>query len=194
MIDLFATFFLLFALELVLGVDNILVISILVGRIEDSRRNQARIIGLALAFLLRVVMLVVLLRITDIQDDLFWGLSIRDIVIMDAVFSLDSVITAIGLTHNLVVIIAAVMVSMSVILVFAKPVGDFILAKPSIKILALAFLITIGVTLFLEGMNQSVPRSYLYLPMGFAIAIELLQMRYEHNKKIRAARGSGKNK
>jgi predicted tellurium resistance membrane protein TerC len=112
------------------------------------------------------------------------GLSrvILDIVILDIVFSLDSVITAIGLTRSLWIIILAVMLSFMVVLIFAKPIGDFILKKPSIKILALSFLITIGITLFMEGLHQHVPRGYIYLPMGFAIMVELLQMRYEYNK------------
>jgi len=228
MIDQLATFLLLLGLELVLGIDNILVISILVSQLEESRRSRARILGLSMALALRIIMLVLLLVITGVTKEVAFGLSVRDlvlllggmfllwksireihhtvevieesegthrpvkhrlwavvrdIVLLDLVFSLDSVITAIGLTRHVMIIIAAVVVSFCAILAFAKPIGDYILARPSLKILALSFLVTIGITLFLEGMHQHVPRSYIYLPMGFAILVELLQMRFEYNKK-----------
>jgi len=228
--ELFAVFALILGLEIVLGIDNILVISILVGRLEEKDQNKARIIGLTLALLMRIGMLGVLIAITGIEKSVAFGFSvrdlvllaggmfllwkaikeihhtveiiethetrpespsgtyaaaIRDIVVLDAVFSLDSVITAIGLTDQVWIIISAVLVSFCGILVFAKPIGDFILARPSLKILALSFLITIGITLFLEGIHQHVPKAYIYLPMGFAIMVELLQMRFEHNKRIK---------
>jgi len=224
-------FFLLFSLELVLGIDNILVITLLVANLDVSLQNKARIIGLTLAFFMRILMLVILLNVTGLTQHLFWeigirelvllsgglfliwkaireihhtvefisdneyrkhqnasqrfGRAIRDIVIMDAVFSIDSVITAIGLTREIWVMIAAVFASLAIILAFSKTVGNFILKRPSIKILALAFLVTIGITLVMEGFHQEVPRAYLYLPMGFALVVELIQMRYEHNKKSR---------
>ncbi|NQV13823.1 TerC family protein [bacterium] len=231
MIDHIATFILILGLELVLGIDNILVISILVGRIEKTRRERARLIGLFLALILRIATLALLLAITGIKTSIIFGLSVRDlvmlgggmfllwkaiteihhtveiievgdderkstasnfnravrdIVLLDIVFSLDSVITAIGLTREIWVIIPAVIVSFLAILAFAKPIGEFILARPSLKILALSFLVTIGVTLFIEGLHQHVPRTLIYLPMGFAIIVELLQMRFEANKKNRA--------
>ena len=107
---------------------------------------------------------------------------IAQIVVIDIVFSLDSVITAVGLTSNRMVIITAVIVSFGVILFFAKPIGDFILAHASIKILALAFLIVVGVTIFMEGMGKDVDKKLIYIPMAFAMAIQFLQMRYGHNK------------
>ena len=226
--ELFATFALIFGLEIVLGIDNILVISILVGRLEEKDRNRARIIGLSLAMVMRIILLFAVLAMVSLQEPIIFNLSgrdlvllvggmfllwkaikeihhtveliedpssqkaviksksgsvIKDIVLLDAVFSLDSVITAIGLTQNMLVIISAVIVSFCGILIFAKPIGEYILARPSLKILALSFLITIGVTLFLEGIHQHVPKAYIYLPMGFAISVELLQMRFEHNKQ-----------
>jgi predicted tellurium resistance membrane protein TerC len=226
--ELFATFALIFGLEIVLGIDNILVISILVGRLEEKDRNRARIIGLSLAMVLRIILLFVVLAMVGLQKPIIFNLSVRDlvllvggmfllwkaikeihhtveliedpnsqktviksksgsvikdIVLLDAVFSLDSIITAIGLTQNVLVIISAVIVSFCGILIFAKPIGEYILDRPSLKILALSFLITIGVTLFLEGIHQHVPKAYIYLPMGFAIGVELLQMRFEHNKQ-----------
>lgn len=218
---------LLIGLELVLGVDNILVISIFVGRLPQAERNKARILGLGFALLARVVMLAVLLWLAKLTTPLFLNLSVRDlillagglfllykavteihhtvelkeerhkenkarqafaavitqIVLLDIVFSIDSVVTAIGLTSQLWVIVAAVIVSFAAILFAAKPIGDFILERPTLKILALSFLITIGITIFMEGMHKHVPKAYIYLPMGFALLVEMLQLRYEHNKK-----------
>ena len=105
---------------------------------------------------------------------------------MDVVFSIDSVITAIGLTDKVWVIIVSVVVSFLAILVFAKSIGEFLLQRPSLKILALSFLITIGVTIFMEGLHKHVPKAYIYLPMGFALFVEILQLRYEYNKKKKA--------
>jgi len=103
------------------------------------------------------------------------------IVLMDIVFSIDSVVTAVGLTNQVWVIISAVIISFVAILIVSKPVGNFIAHHPTLKILALSFLITIGVTLFMEGLHKHVPKAYIYLPMGFALFVELLQMRYERN-------------
>ena len=218
---------LLIGLELVLGVDNILVISIFVERVPAGERNKARLLGLAFALLARIVMLVILLWLAKLTTPLFLNLSVRDlillaggmfllykavteihhtvelkeelhkenkarqafaavitqIVLLDIVFSIDSVVTAIGLTSQLWVIVSAVIVSFAAILFAAKPIGDFILDRPTLKILALSFLITIGITIFMEGMHKHVPKAYIYLPMGFALLVEMLQLRYEHNKK-----------
>ncbi len=218
----------LIGLELVLGVDNVLVIAIFVGRLPDSQRNKARILGLSLALIARILMLVVILALANLTNPVIWNLSVRDlillagglfllykavreihhtvelkeeaeaavgnirgnyssvilqIVLLDIVFSIDSVITAVGLTDQLWIIIASVLVSFAAILTFAKPIGEYILRHPSLKILALSFLITIGVTIFMEGMHKHVPKAYIYLPMGFALMVEMLQMRYEHKKK-----------
>jgi predicted tellurium resistance membrane protein TerC len=226
--DSLAMLALLIGLELVLGIDNILVISIMVGKIEEKRRNVARIAGLAIAMLVRILMLFILLKLASLTYAVLFSFSIRDmilmaggafllwkavteihhtieladdktnhgsgatagfatailqIVLLDIVFSVDSVITAIGLTEQVWVIITAVIVSFAVLLVFAGPVGDFILKRPSLKILALSFLITIGITIFMEGMHKHVPKAYIYLPMGFALFVEGLQLRYEHNRR-----------
>ena len=106
---------------------------------------------------------------------------ISQIIILDIVFSLDSVITAVGLTDNQWIIIIAVICSFVVILFFAKPIGNFIMKNVALKILALAFLIVIGITIFMEGMGKEVEKSMIYVPMGFALAIELLQMRHKRN-------------
>lgn len=226
--DALAILALLIGLELVLGVDNILVISILVSRLPKSHQNRARFVGLAMALIARVFMLFILVALSNLKATLFFKISIRDlillagglfllwkavkeihhtielkdhgpvgtqdlsksfvsiitqIVILDIVFSIDSVITAIGLTDKLWIIITAVLVSFVAILNFARPVGDFIMKHPSLKILALSFLITIGVTIFMEGLHKEVPKAYIYLPMGFALLVEVLQLRYEQNLK-----------
>ncbi len=227
MADALALLALLIGLELVLGVDNILVISIFVGRLPENQRGKARFTGLALALIARILMLMLVLALTSLTNPLIAGLSMRDlilisggmfllykavheihntlqlteeasgggnaakgflavisqIVLLDIVFSVDSVITAVGLTDQIWIIITAVIVSFAAIMVFSRPIGDFILAHPSLKILALSFLITIGVTIFMEGLHKHVPKAYIYLPMGFALFVEILQMRYEHNKQ-----------
>ena len=228
MADALALLALLIGLELVLGVDNILVITIFVGLLPESSQNKARIMGLAFAFIARVLMLYILLSLSGITDKVILNFSVRDlilicgglfllwkavteihhtvefkdenyapvksmskgflyvilqIVLLDIVFSIDSVITAIGLTDKIWIIIVAVIVSFAAILFFARPIGDFIIKHPAIKILALSFLITIGVTIFMEGMHKHVPKAYIYLPMGFALLVEMLQMRYEHNRR-----------
>ncbi|MFH1982890.1 MAG: TerC family protein [Pseudomonadota bacterium] len=234
MADALALLALLIGLELVLGVDNILVISIFVGRLPEARRHKARIAGLALALVARIIMLVVVVYLASLTRPLIWNLSLRDlllitgglfllykavreihhavevedaqsavqpsgaagtaavlsqIVLLDIVFSIDSVITAVGLTSELWIIIAAVVVSFVGILFFAKTIGEFILRNPALKILALSFLVTIGVTIFMEGLHKHVPKAYIYLPMGFALGVELLQMRYEANRRRRLSRG-----
>jgi predicted tellurium resistance membrane protein TerC len=166
-----ATLALLIGLELVLGIDNILVISLVVDRLPEAERQRARMIGLLLAMVLRLV---------------FVGgaFLLVQIVLLDMVFSVDSVITAVGLTQNLLIIGFAVIVSFGGLLLYAGPIGEFILRHPALKILALSFLVTIGVTLVLEGMGQHVEKGYIYLPMGFALLVEILQMRYLSNAKV----------
>ena len=98
-------------------------------------------------------------------------------------------ITAIGLTDKVWIIMAAVLISFAGILAFAKQIGEFILRHPALKIIALSFLITIGVTIFMEGLHKHVPKAYIYLPMGFALFVEILQLRYEHNRRRNLASG-----
>jgi predicted tellurium resistance membrane protein TerC len=234
MADALALLALLIGLELVLGVDNVLVIAIFVGRLPESRRQNARILGLALAMVARIVMLAVVLALARLTQPLVLDFSIRDIililgglfllykavheihhtialkdegsqqgesgsgayyaiisqiVLLDIVFSIDSVITAVGLTDQLWIIVTAVVLSFTGILFFARPIGEFILQHPALKILALSFLITIGITIFMEGLHKHVPKAYIYLPMGFALMVEMLQMWYERNlKRSKASR------
>ena len=229
MADALALLALLIGLELVLGVDNVLVIAIFVARLPEEKRKKARIMGLALAMVARLVMLVVVIFLAGLTSPLIWELSVRDlillagglfllykavkeihhtisveeehgaspggsgkytaiisqIVLLDIVFSVDSVITAVGLTSELWIIVTAVVLSFAGILFYAGPIGDFIMRHPALKILALSFLITIGITIFMEGLHKHVPKAYIYLPMGFALFVEILQMRYEHNRRRR---------
>jgi len=221
---------LLIGLELVLGVDNVLVIAIFVGRLPENQQQKARIIGLSLAMVARIVLLALVVLLAGLTRPVVATLSIRDlvllagglfllykavheihhtvefrdaedgsdkqtvgafssiitqIVLLDIVFSIDSVITAVGLTQQMWIIVSAVVLSFVGVLFFARPIGEFILRHPALKILALSFLITIGVTIFMEGLHKHVPKAYIYLPMGFALMVEILQMRYEQNRQRR---------
>ena len=230
--NIWATLFLLIGLELVLGIDNILLISILVGRLPAEKREYARKLGLFAALGFRLLFLFGAAWIQKLQNPLIWGLTGKElvlilgglfllykavkemhyvvekygieehseigaaaatvggclvqIVLLDMVFSIDSVITAVGLTEHLLVIYAAVLVSFVAVLLFSKSISDFVQARPSLKILALAFLVSIGVTLFAEGLGAEIPKGYIYLPMGFALMIELLQMRFDAKRKKKA--------
>ena len=231
MADAVATLLLLIGLELVLGVDNILVISIFVSRLPASHRTRARVVGLGLALAARILILFILLTLSNLTKPLIHHFSVRDmilvagglfllwkavreihhtislrdevseenghlqknffsvimqIVLLDIVFSIDSVITAIGLTNQIWIIITAVVLSFVAILAFSGPIGNFIMDHPALKILALSFLITIGITIFMEGLHKHVPKAYIYLPMGFAVCVEMLQMWYERNRKMKA--------
>lgn len=233
------TLALLIGLELVLGIDNILVISIVVSRLPEAERQRARLIGLALALVMRLIFVAFAFQLVHLTEPVLGWLSIRDIVLLagglfliykavkeihhvvelkdegphisaksavssaitqivllDIVFSVDSVITAVGLTSNQITISLAVIVSFVGLLFYARPIGEFILRHPGLKILALSFLVTIGVTLCLEGMHKHVDKGYIYLPMGFALLIELLQMRYLSNSarvQTKEALPSGKD-
>jgi predicted tellurium resistance membrane protein TerC len=225
-LNLFATFALLVGLEVVLGIDNILLISILTDRLPAESRKKTRIIGLALALGVRCLLLLGAAHLVRLNDPVFFSFSwkslilisggafllykavkeihhvveseyeddgahgkgsatvgaiISQIIILDVIFSIDSVITAVGLTEHLLVIYAAVVVSFLMVLAFSGPIADFIRRHATLKILALSFLVTIGVTLGIEGFGGHVPKGYIYLPMGFALVVEVLQLRFSHN-------------
>ena len=225
--NLLATFALLIGLELVLGIDNILLISIVTDRVDAKDRNKVRIIGLGMALFARLLLLMgasylvklsepvigsysykslVLLAggafllykavkeihhvVESKPDDLVigktymtFGAAVVQILMLDIVFSIDSVITAVGLTDNLWVIYSSVIVSFVLVLIFSGAIAAFVQKHATLKILALSFLITIGVTLGVEGLGGHVPKAYIYLPMGFALAVELLQMRFMQNQQ-----------
>jgi predicted tellurium resistance membrane protein TerC len=225
--DLLATFALLVGLEVVLGIDNILLISILTDRLPPEQRKRGRVVGLGLALGARCVLLLGASYIVKLSEPIVMGLSwksliliagggfllykavkeihhvvegdlsethsatkvattfasvISQIILLDLVFSIDSVITAVGLTDNLAVIYTSVLVSFVLVLAFSGPIASFIQKHATLKILALSFLVTIGVTLGIEGFGGHVPKGYIYLPMGFALAVELLQLRFSHNQ------------
>lgn len=218
------------ALEIVLGIDNIIFISILVGRLPEHQRDKARTIGLGLAMGTRLLLLFSLTWVMTLTDPLFnifaEEISGRDLIlllgglfllgkstleihhalegdsqtekspvtasfigiliqiaILDVVFSLDSVITAVGLAEQLSVMVIAVVISVGVMLVAAKSVSDFVDKHPTIKMLALSFLILIGMTLVGEGFGFHVPKGYIYFAMAFSLAVEMLNLKIRSKRK-----------
>jgi predicted tellurium resistance membrane protein TerC len=219
-------------LEIVLGIDNVVFISILTGRLDAARRGRTRRIGLALAMLMRIGLLFALSWVMRLDDELFavlghplsgrdlillggglfliakatWeihdklegahrpehaakatavGSILMQIVMLDIVFSLDSVITAVGMARHMAVMVAAVVVAVAVMLAFANLIGDFIEGHPTMKVLALSFLILIGVLLVAEGLGKHLDRGYVYFAMAFSLAIELLNMRLRRAEPVR---------
>ena len=222
-------FFTLTALELVLGIDNIIFISILVDKLGPDQREKARRIGLFLAMFMRIGLLMVLSWIVGLTAPLFTvtgtDISGRDliliaggvflvwkstmeihqltegeeghaskgvkasfaaiivqIIIIDMVFSLDSIITAVGLVDELAVMIAAVVASVGLMMLFARAIGEFVSSHPSIKMLALSFLLLVGVMLVAEGFDHKVPKGYIYFAMAFSVGVEMLNIRMRKNK------------
>ena len=212
------------ALELVLGIDNIIFISILVDKLPPEKRELARRIGLFMAMFMRVGLLLVLSWIvglvaplmtvagheisgrdlililgglfliwkstTEIHHSLegFEGEQstraghtfmsvIVQIMLIDLVFSLDSIITAVGMVDRIEIMIAAVVVSVVLMMVFAKAIGDFVSNHPSIKMLALSFLVLVGVVLIAEGFEHHIPKGYVYFAMAFSVIVEMLNIR-----------------
>jgi predicted tellurium resistance membrane protein TerC len=211
------------ALEIVLGIDNIIFISILVGRLPARQRRQARVLGLALAMLTRLALLLSLTWVMSLTAPLFelgQKISGRDLIllagglfllvkstseihdslegagetrehravasfagvlvqiaIIDIVFSLDSVITAVGLAQQLVVMALAIVISVIVMMFAARAISDFVDRHPTIKMLALAFLILVGTALMAEGLEFHIPRGYIYFAMAFSVAVEFLNLR-----------------
>ncbi|MFN5878409.1 MAG: TerC family protein [Flavobacteriales bacterium] len=226
-------------LEIVLGIDNIIFISIVTDKLKAEQKRKARNIGLTLALVVRLVLLSVVAWIMGMTKPLFeimgqdfsgqsivlllgglfliykstvemhnsvkgheevhapkgGGMSavIGQIVMIDIVFSFDSIISAIGMTNGvaketggdpMVIIYAAVIISMLVMLAFAKQISDFINDRPTIKMIALGFLVTIGVILVAEAFHQHIPKGYIYFAMVYALAVELLNIRMRKNKGL----------
>jgi len=212
------------ALEIVLGIDNIIFISILVGRLPAHQREIGRRVGISLAMLTRLGLLFSIAWVMGLKETWFTVLgqeiSGRDVIlitgglfllfkstheihnslegveeetsvpkvaglasvlvqiaILDIVFSLDSVITAVGLVEHVSIMAIAIIMAVVVMLVAAKPIGDFVDTHPTIKILALSFLILVGVTLMIEGFDVHVPKGYIYFAMAFSVAVEMLNIR-----------------
>ncbi|MFC0323304.1 TerC family protein [Gallibacterium melopsittaci] len=224
--------FTLTALEIVLGIDNIIFISILVGRLPAQQRQSGRILGLGLAMGTRILLLLSLAWIMRLTEPLFevagYALSGRDLILLlgglfllvkstleihhsmeesaseeekapkkvsfvgvliqiallDIVFSLDSVITAVGMANHVEVMIIAIILAVGVMMIAAKPIGDFVEAHPTLKILALSFLILIGVSLIGESLSFHIPKGYIYFAMGFSVCVEMINLRMrKHAKK-----------
>ncbi|HZT55363.1 MAG TPA: TerC family protein [Burkholderiaceae bacterium] len=223
------------ALELVLGIDNIVFISILVDKLPVAQRERARRIGLFMAMFMRIGLLLVLSWIVGLVEPLFSvfgkGISGRDLIliagglfliykatgeihqslegeeghassaveatftavilqimVIDIVFSLDSIITAVGMVDRLAVMIAAVVASVGLMMLFAGAIGRFVSDHPTIKVLALSFLVVVGVVLIAEGFGQHVPKGYIYFAMAFAVGVEMLNITMRGRAKRAAAR------
>jgi predicted tellurium resistance membrane protein TerC len=213
------------ALELVLGIDNVIFISILVDRLPTARRERARRVGMLGAMFMRIGLLLVLAWIIGLTAPLFalfgheisgrdliliagglfllwkstkeihqllegeeedsqasaarasFGAMILQIMLIDLVFSLDSIITAVGMVSNFPVMIAAVVASVALMMAFAGTIGRFISAHPTIKMLALSFLVVVGVVLIAQGFDHEVPKGYIYFAMAFSVCVEMLNIR-----------------
>jgi predicted tellurium resistance membrane protein TerC len=210
-------------LEIVLGIDNIVFISILAGKLPPQDRERARKVGLSLAMFIRIALLLSITWVMGLTEPLFTlgkAISGRDLILivgglfliakstheihdklegaegsasakvaasfaaviiqillLDIVFSLDSVITAVGMAEDVSVMILAVIVAVGVMLVSAGPISDFVDRHPTVKMLALSFLLLIGVSLIGEGLDQHIPKGYIYFAMGFSIFVEMINLR-----------------
>ena len=212
------------ALEIVLGIDNIIFISILVGRLPEHQREIGRRVGISLAMLTRLALLFSIAWVMGLKETWFsvlgQDISGRDVIlitgglfllfkstheihnslegveeettvpkvaglasvlvqiaILDIVFSLDSVITAVGLVDHVSIMAIAIIIAVGIMLMAAKSIGDFVDRHPTIKILALSFLILVGVTLIVEGFDVHVPKGYIYFAMAFSVSVEMLNIR-----------------
>ena len=218
------------ALELVLGIDNIIFISILVDKLPPEKRELARRIGLFMAMFMRIGLLLLLSVIVGLVEPLFTAfgkdISGRDLIlisgglfliwkstgeihqslegeeehggsavkatmfaiilqimVIDLVFSLDSIITAVGMVDEVAIMIAAVIASVGLMMAFASGIGRFVSNHPSIKMLALTFLVVVGVVLMAEGLGHHIPKGYIYFAMAFSVIVEMLNIRFRKRAK-----------
>ncbi|TKI05938.1 TerC family protein [Martelella alba] len=222
-------------LEIVLGIDNIIFLSLVVARLPARQQSKARIVGLCGAMLMRLCLLASISWVIRLTYPLFTlfdnAISVRDVILLlggiflicksskeihqtlegedgehdagagsflgaivqimllDIIFSLDSVITAVGLSNQLLIMMLAVIISVGVMLYAARPIGEFVSRHPSVKMLALSFLILIGFTLILESVDIHVPKGYIYFAMFFSMGVEALNL--TRSKKASAGRQSG---
>ncbi|MBA4303043.1 MAG: hypothetical protein C0424_02330 [Sphingobacteriaceae bacterium] len=232
--ELIIAFLTLTFLEIVLGIDNIIFISIVTNKLPEEQQGRARRIGLLLAMGFRVVLLLGITWLIGFSEPLFsvanmefsgrdlillagglfllakstteihhkiegvetaaktdakkagFGAILTQIVLLDLVFSFDSILTAVGLTQNIPVMIAAVVASILVMMAFATRISDFINKHPSLQILALSFLMLIGFMLAIEAFEQHVPKGYIYFAVFFSMAVEMLNMRYRRKSDSNA--------
>lgn len=222
--QIWIAFLTLTVLELVLGIDNVIFISILSGKLPEKDQPKARFVGLSLALVMRVILLFSLTWVMTLVEPLLTiagqSVSGRDLILLigglfliakstheihgslegaegeasrkvysgfasviiqitllDIVFSLDSVITAVGMVNNIWIMIAAVVISIIAMMLFAGKIGAFVQRHPTIKMLALSFLLLIGVTLIAEGFHQHIPKGYIYFAMAFSVFVEMLNIR-----------------
>jgi len=226
------------ALEIVLGIDNIIFISILVGRLPKAQQNTARLLGLSLAMITRILLLLSLAWVMGLTEALFtvmdkpisgrdlillggglfliwkstheihnslegeedahqagagraaFAATLAQIAVIDIVFSLDSVITAVGMANHVPVMILAIVLAVGVMMFAAKPIADFVDAHPTIKMLALSFLIVVGLALMGEGFGLHIPKGYIYFAMAFSLVVELLNIRYRKKRPPVHLRGA----
>jgi predicted tellurium resistance membrane protein TerC len=220
------------ALEIVLGIDNIIFISILAGRLPSAQQDRARLSGLVVAMLSRIALLVSISWVMRLTVPLFavWGREIsgRDVILilgglfllgkatseiharlegeehhgegaragvtfagvitqimlLDIVFSLDSVITAIGMVDQISIMVVAVIVAVAFMMVFSGTVSSFVHRHPTVKMLALSFLLMIGITLIAEGFDQHIPKGYIYFAMAFSVFVEMLNLRVRGSQPV----------
>jgi predicted tellurium resistance membrane protein TerC len=217
-------------LEIVLGIDNIVFISLTAGRLPANQQGKARTVGISLALFVRIGLLLGVSWIIGLKDPFItvrdFELSFRDlililggmfllakstseihaklegeeeddmkikvltlraaivqIILLDIVFSFDSILTAVGLVDNVVIIIIAIVISLGVMLIFAGKISDFINKHPAMKLLAVSFLMMIGLVLVVEGLHVHVPKGYIYFSMAFALGIEILNMKIRKKQK-----------
>jgi predicted tellurium resistance membrane protein TerC len=228
--EIWIAFFTLTALELVLGIDNIIFISILVDKLPREQQEFARRLGLFLAMFMRIGLLLLLSWIVGLTEPIFTALGqeisgrdlillsgglfliwkstgevhqllegeegeasskvassfagiIAQIIVIDLVFSLDSIITAVGMVSEVGVMIAAVVASVGLMMVFAPAIGRFVSDHPTIKMLALSFLVVVGVVLIADGFGHHVPKGYIYFAMAFSVGVEMLNIRLRKRAK-----------
>jgi predicted tellurium resistance membrane protein TerC len=224
-------------LEVVLGIDNIVFISVLASRLEESQRARARNIGLMLAMLMRIALLFTIAWMARLTAPLFevldHGVSGRDLILMigglfllakatheihekiegehgssaeavvatmgsvitqilllDVVFSLDSVITAVGMAEDVRIMVAAVVIAVAIMMVAAGPVSRFVEAHPTVKMLALSFLLLIGMSLVADGVGFHIPKGYIYFAMGFSVFVEFLNLRAAEHRRKRSGKAA----
>jgi predicted tellurium resistance membrane protein TerC len=218
-------------LEIVLGIDNIIFISITSGRLPEEFQKKARSLGIILALAVRILLLLTVSWIIGLKEPFLtfgnFALSFRDlilvlgglfllgkstseihaklegaeedshqikqltfrsaiiqIILLDVVFSFDSILTAVGLVENVLIIVIAIVISLAVMLIFANRISDFIHRHPAMKLLAISFLMMIGLVLVIEGLHVHVPKGYIYFAMAFALGVEFLNMKISKKQKV----------
>ena len=230
-------------LEIVLGIDNIVFISILAGKLPQNQRERARKVGLSLAMIIRILLLLSITWVMRLTSPLFavlgqeisgrdlilitgglfliakstheihdklegeeghasakvahsFGAVIVQILLLDIVFSLDSVITAVGMADSVLIMVLAVVIAVGVMLVSSGTIGEFVDRHPTVKMLALSFLLLIGVSLMAEGFDQHIPKGYIYFAMGFSVFVEMINLRVRRQAapvQLRDAYGVGED-